>query len=87
MSYRTEHVHDADELESKAAEYVAEYDYRLRHDGNAEKVLVEEGGGSLWWHLLFLFTTAGIGNAIYYLYRRWHADRVRLRIKGVPFDE
>jgi len=84
---RTEHVDDADALESTAAQYVTEHGYKLKHDGSAEKVLKEKGGGSIWWHLLFLFTTAGFGNLLYYVYCRWQADRVRVRIKGVPFND
>ena len=73
-------VTDRRELEQTVDQYVAERGYKLKSDDGTEAWLVAKGMGSFWWHLLFLFLTAGFGNVAYAAYVRWHADSVKIEV-------
>jgi len=72
-------VADREALEDKVEEYV-DKGYKVKSKSNTEAKCVESGFGSIWWHLLFLLTTAGIGNLIYAIYKRVSADKVFVRV-------
>ena len=76
---REQMVADRAALEDKVEEYVNK-GYKVKSKSDTEAQCVESGFGSIWWHLLFLFTTAGFGNLIYAIYKRISADKVFVRI-------
>ena len=69
------------ELEQEMSQHVNEHGYKVKTDEGDKAWLVESGMGSLWWHLLFLFLTAGFGNIAYAIYTRLTADAVVIEVE------
>jgi len=72
-------VNSQNELEEMVEEYVQKgYNTKVKGD---EAYCKKSGFGSIWWHIFFLFLTAGIGNVIYAAYVRFTADSVVIKIE------
>jgi hypothetical protein len=69
------------ELEQEMSQHVNEHGYKVKNDEGDTAWLVESGMGSIWWHLLFLFLTAGFGNIAYAIYTRLTADAVVIEVE------
>jgi len=78
---RSRKVEDHREFEQAVDEYVTQMDYSVHSKTDTEAVVVDRDFGSIWWHILFLFTTAGLGNLVYAAYRYFTPDKVVIEIR------
>lgn len=78
---RTRTVEDKPEFERVVDEYVVGRGYTAVEKTDTHAVVERRGFGSIWWHILFLFTTAGIGNFIYAIYSLLSGETVEVTIR------
>lgn len=81
MTTRTLTVQSRYALEREADRLVVEHGYRCKRTTSDTATLRAPDRGGIWWHVLFLLLTAGLGNVVYAL-RCWIvADTVKIVVE------